>query len=332
MVSRVVRIRMAVVGLSVVALAGAFYLGRSANSGAAVSQAGVPTTLSSVQSKTQPPIVTGNGSNGSLLALGDSVAFGVIPSKVAIARTGNLSIFISYANYVASWYHLNLINLACPGETTASMINPSAQSNGCENHPHRDRATGTFTNLPGGFRTAAPLHVKYSGSQLSAAVSFIRSSNIKLITLDIGANDLFLCAGEQHGCTSQSAQSSLISTVTTNLRTIISTILATGYKGKFVVLDYYSPNYNSPINARIVRFDNVIDGVVNGFPNVTLVSGYNAFKTASASSGGNSCAAKLLLPSANSLGGTSSCNIHPSYLGHQILAKAIESALGSKLS
>ncbi len=45
-----------------------------------------------------------------------------------------------------------------------------------------------------GYRTMFPLHVKYSGSQLDYAVSYLKThKNVRLVSLMIGANDLFVC-------------------------------------------------------------------------------------------------------------------------------------------
>ena len=65
------------------------------------------------------------------LAFGDSVAFGFRPVTSA-ATYLNPANFIGYPEDVAKALRLNLANASCPGETTSSMINTSAPSNGCE--------------------------------------------------------------------------------------------------------------------------------------------------------------------------------------------------------
>ena len=86
---------------------------------------------------------------------------------------------------------LKVANAACPGETSASFINVKAQSNGCEN---------TLGQPNVGYRRSFPLHVKYSGSQLAYAVSYLRTHpGVRLVSLMIGANDLFLCQKETQG-------------------------------------------------------------------------------------------------------------------------------------
>ena len=82
---------------------------------------------------------------------------------------------------------LDVVNATCPGETTASFLDATAQSNGCEN------------SLQGrsGFRSHFPLHVAYDSpqqSQLDYALQTLRKTDdVRLVTLQIGANDAFLC-------------------------------------------------------------------------------------------------------------------------------------------
>ena len=74
-------------------------------------------------------------------------------------------------------------NASCPGETTASLFVPGAQSNGCENSP----------GSPIGYRTEFPLR-QYRGTQMMYALRYlVTHRNTRLVTIDIGANDVFLC-------------------------------------------------------------------------------------------------------------------------------------------
>ena len=103
------------------------------------------------------PLVPGSG----YLALGDSVTFGY--EEAAVVPPPNYSdaaSFLGYPEQIANMLHVNVVNAACPGETSSSLINPKAVSNACEN----------TLGKPGGYRTRYPLHVHYSGSQLAFAV------------------------------------------------------------------------------------------------------------------------------------------------------------------
>jgi hypothetical protein len=119
------------------------------------------------------------------LALGDSVAFGYRPTPVT-PPMGYLTPanFTGYPEDLAKMLRLHLVNAACPGETTSSMINSAVLNNGCESNVHGGP----------GYRSFAPLHVGYGGSQLSYAVRYLRRyPQTELVTIDIGANDIFVC-------------------------------------------------------------------------------------------------------------------------------------------
>src|SRR5207248_10075632 len=100
--------------------------------------------------------------------------------------------FRAYPEQLGSELHLKVTNLACPGETSRSLINRAAPSLGCENV----------------YRRLFPLHIRYSGSQLGFAVSFLRKHrDVRLVSLMIGANDLFRCeAATADRCARQSDQ------------------------------------------------------------------------------------------------------------------------------
>lgn len=111
------------------------------------------------------------------VALGDSLAQGVQPATPPLPAGVTLGQSIEtdagYADDLEAHYQaqfggaLTLVKLGCPGETTTSML--------------------TGAGSPCSYRP---------GSQLAAAVAFIRAhrSQIALITIDIGANDVDGCA------------------------------------------------------------------------------------------------------------------------------------------
>ena len=73
--------------------------------------------------------------------------------------------FRGYPELVGQMLDLNVVNASCPGETTGSFIDITAQSNGCEANSDGVAAAG--------YRTNFPLHRDYSGSQLAYAKSFL---------------------------------------------------------------------------------------------------------------------------------------------------------------
>ena len=120
------------------------------------------------------------------LALGDSVTFGYEePTVVPAPNYRGCRELPRLSRDFGSVLHMKVVNAACPGETSSSLIDNTAQSNGCENTPGKGNV---------GYRTLYPLHASYSGSQLAFAVSYLKKhQNVRLVSLMIGANDGLLC-------------------------------------------------------------------------------------------------------------------------------------------
>ena len=251
----------------------------------------------------------------SYLALGDSVAFGYVPPQAVPAPDySNAASFVGYPEFLAKTLKEPVANASCPGETSGSMLVAGAPSNGCENQP------GSLL----GYRTAYPLHVAYAGTQIQYAVSYLKThKQTNLVTLDIGANDAFLCQETTSDqCASQSELGAVAAALTTNLGTIFHDLRGAGYKGKIVVLTYYSLSYSDQTQVAQTQFlDSTISSATTANGGI-VADGYGAFQTASASYGGDPCAAGLLIKLPN---GT--CNIHPSPAGAQALAAAIDTAI-----
>jgi lysophospholipase L1-like esterase len=255
--------------------------------------------------------------SGAYLALGDSVAFGYVPpDAVPAPNYHNPSSFLGYPEFLARHLHRAVANASCPGETTESMLVVGAPSNGCENSP----------GSPVGYRTLYPLHVNYRGTQISYADHFLRAHrHTQLVTIDIGANDVFLCqetTADQ--CTSQAELIAVASEITTNLGTIFHDLrVAGGYRGPIVVLTYYSLSYSDPVQIAAAEFlDSVIASATTANGGI-VADGFTAFQGPSEAFGGDPCAAGLLIKLPD---GT--CNIHPSHAGAKQLAKAIARAIG----
>ena len=261
-----------------------------------------------------PAVTAGSG----YLALGDSVTFGYQEAQVVPAPNyHDPSSFLGYPELLGQELHLTVANAACPGETSTSLINPAGPSNGCESAPGSPHA---------GYRTAFPLHVHYKGSQLGYAVSYLRSHrNVRLVSLMIGANDLFRCqATTSDGCTSASEQNATFATVARNVRKILSSIRTKGrYKGQLAIVNYYSLDYTSAFITGIVKaLNRTVDGAAKPF-GVAIANGFAEFKAAALRSGRKPCTAGLL----TQLGSPAKCGVHPSYAGQSLLAQAVEKAI-----
>jgi lysophospholipase L1-like esterase len=259
--------------------------------------------------------LNGAGGNGTYLALGDSVAFGYVPPDAVPAPDYlDPSSFVGYPEDVAQALHIPVSNASCPGETTASFFIPGAQSNGCENSP------GSSV----GYRTEFPLHVQYAGTQMRYALRYLATHrDTRLVTIDIGANDVFLCQETTaDACASPAELQGALKKIQVNLAIIYALIRDVArYHGPLVALTYYSLSYSDPAQvAGTEALNSAIASVTEKFGG-KVADGFAAFEGPSLAAGGTPCAAGLLIKVP---GG---CNIHPSPAGHQLLAKAIEDVI-----
>ncbi|MGH3267682.1 MAG: SGNH/GDSL hydrolase family protein [Trebonia sp.] len=258
----------------------------------------------------------GVAGNGTYLALGDSVAFGYVPPQAVPAPNYlDPSSFVGYPEDVAKALHIPVANASCPGETTASFYIPGAQSNGCENSP------GSSV----GYRTDFPLHVQYKGTQMLYALRYlVTHRNTRLVTINIGANDVFLCQETTaDACASPAELQAALKKIEVNLAVIYALIRDVArYHGPLVALTYYSLSYSDPTQvAGTEALNSAIASVTEKFGG-KVADGFAAFEGPSAAFGGSPCAAGLLIKLPD---GT--CNIHPSPAGHQLLARAIEDVI-----
>jgi lysophospholipase L1-like esterase len=252
---------------------------------------------------------------GSLyLALGDSVTFGYEEAQVVPPPNyRNAASFLGYPEQLGAALHLRVINAACPGETSSSLINASAQSNGCEN--------GTPA-----YRKLFPLHVRYTGAQLAYGLAFLRTHpSVRLVSLMIGANDLLICQKVTHdACKSSTELNAALAKIAGNVRRILSAVRNKAhYKGQLAIVNYYSLNYASSYLSGISSaLNKTADTAAKPF-HVVFANGYGELKAAAFHFGGDTCGAGLL----TQLGHPGKCGIHPSYAGQALLAQALEKVI-----
>lgn len=251
------------------------------------------------------------------LALGDSIAFGYRPLAVTSpADYLNPADFAGYPEDLAATLKLHLVNASCPGETTSSMINVKAPSNGCESSAH---GSGP------GYRDFASLHVSYGGSQLSYATRYLRRyPGTRLVTINIGINDIFVCQQTTADRCAGADLARALATVRGNVSRILAALRDSAhYRGALVVVTYYALNYSDQVSAGQTRVLNAALSAPAARYGARVADGFAAFRAASASAGGDTCAAglRIKLPA----GG---CDLHPSALGQRVLAAAIRKALG----
>jgi lysophospholipase L1-like esterase len=255
------------------------------------------------------PVTPGSG----YLALGDSVTFGYEEQQVVPAPNyHDPTSFLAYPELLGSELHLKVANAACPGETSSSLINDTAGVFFCENP----------TN---GYRPNFPLHVSYGGSQLDYAVSYLKThKNVRLVSLMIGANDVFACqAATADKCASLTEEGAVLGTLSKNVKTIVSAIRNKAhYGGQLLIVNYYSLDYSNQTSVAQAAFLNqTVDTAAKPF-HVEIADGFGEFETGTAHSGGNICTAGLVTQLS-----TGGCGIHPSYAGQSLLAQSLEKAI-----
>lgn len=253
------------------------------------------------------------------LALGDSVTFGYMESTVIPAPSySNPASFLGFPEQLGAALHLIVANAACPGETSASLNNSSAPSYGCEGSP-----PGGST---GGYRQRHPLHVRYEGSQLAYALSYLHSHHdVTLVSLMIGANDYFLCQSTTSDhCSSLAEEEALLAELRANVRRTLSAIRNRAhYEGQLAIVNYYSLDYASALDdLESLTLNEAVDSAAKPF-HVVIADGYGELRAASSHSGNNTCTAGLL----TQLATPGKCGVHPSYAGQALLAQSLAKVL-----
>jgi lysophospholipase L1-like esterase len=156
---------------------------------------------------TSTSTTTEAASTGWYLALGDSLAAGLQPTTGDQKDRGYAGPVLDGLRKTAP--DAQLKNLGCSGETTTSMIR-----GGICSYPEKN--------------------------QLAAAVAFLKANadNVKLVTLDLGANNVLPCAQTtiDQGCATKNT-----ATVARDLATILGQIRSAAPKAPIVLLTYYNP-------------------------------------------------------------------------------------------
>jgi len=173
------------------------------------------------------------------LALGDSLAIGVQPLGPGGANVATSQGYADdlYTQLSKSTPGLVLSKLGCSGETTLSMIK-------------------------GGVCSYSP-----AVSQLEAAISFLETHQVALVTLDIGADDLDQCISTS-GINSACVESGLAS-VGSNLPWILARLrAAAGPHTPIVAMNYYDPflaAWKLPGNGKALALESLdVTTIFNG--------------------------------------------------------------------
>jgi lysophospholipase L1-like esterase len=237
------------------------------------------------------------------LALGDSVAFGFNPLRVPPKPA---AFFVGYPTFLAETVDTPMVNAACPGQTSSGFLNlPSAGGTDL----------GCFT-----FRSEFDLHVEYDGTQAAFAEQFLMSHpRAWLVTLQLGANDLFLLQSQCQGnleCVAMMLPP-VLKQLGSNLAAAIADLRGAGYEGQIIFPNYYSPSIDPTFRAVVQAMNTVIAQTAAALGAKTA-DVFSAFDTASGPPSFDACAAGLLilLPG----GG---CDVHPTQAGAELIAQTI---------
>ncbi|HEY8077173.1 MAG TPA: SGNH/GDSL hydrolase family protein [Labilithrix sp.] len=261
-----------------------------------------------------------------LLAIGDSITFAWNPLLETDMHKVDARKYPGYTDMLGADLGLGVDNGACPGETSGAMLDKNAEDNGCRDN-----------------RAAYALHTSWGdhAPQIDFATSYLRDAIAKgkapeLVVMTMGGNDLLVM---EHHCTLPSLLNDVcklaklpftVHAFGDHISQIAKDIDATGYKGTFVVISTYAPDY-SDVVAKLAltqmngELKEHVEGLAGELQNtkVVVADGYGAFEAVASQHGGKTCETGLLIKKAD---GT--CDIHPTQAGHRVLADAVKKALG----
>jgi len=284
------------------------------------------TTAFLVASLMAVPLFAVNDRNITYLALGDSIPFGMDITLLPpyASQLPKATDFVGYPEIVAQAQHVALLNLSCPGESSGSFLNVNIIDYGC-NSPHPQPSGPPVPP----FKSLGLLRVNYTGPQMVYAESQLQANKrLSLVTLNIGANDVFVVlpaltqCGTDQTCI-QNTLTPVLQTYAGNLAQILTRIRAL-YQGKLIVMKYYSPA--PALDSLAVAVNDTMTQVVNQlnaqphFARVLLADGFTAFQLASVFANHDACQAGLLIRLPASPPPPQPCDIHPSPTGRDLLA------------
>ena len=249
------------------------------------------------------------------LALGDSVVFGYTTQDGhAYVNATN---FIGYPEYDSLLLRSVFANAACPGETSGSLLSATAADNGCR-----------------AFRSVFPLHVSYGSTQIAFATEYLkRHREVRLVTIGIGANDLFLL---QDSCATsanpteciQVGLPAVLGSVGANMAQILQHLRGAGYWGEIVIVNYYSLDYSDAANTEITQLLNQTIAAPAKSYGAVVADVFSAFQKAVSAPAiaGKTCTAGLL--NVNPQDPTqATCDVHPSQSGQRLIAETVAHAI-----
>ncbi|GMQ99132.1 MAG: hypothetical protein BMS9Abin17_1691 [Acidimicrobiia bacterium] len=211
-----------------------------------------------------------SGGGGTYLALGDSIAAGTQQPQ---PFTDNGYTNVLFEELADEYGFDTFVNLGCPGDDTREFINGDDGPNG-----------GSLC-----YGAGAPLPLG-GPSQLQAALGYLASNpgEVRLITITMGANDIFRCdlsVADPSACLGQE-----IGLMAENLVTILGTLRFYAPGVPIVGMNYYNANLGLwPVapeaalasNALVDPFNGAIEAVYGAFliPVADVESAFKTFET-----------------------------------------------------
>jgi lysophospholipase L1-like esterase len=279
-----------------------------------------------------------SGRGRDLLALGDSLAAGYQPvdgsNPPPTDRATGLPVGYpgGYAADLAAALQMSLVDLGCPGETTASMTGRPARA-GC---------------------AAAYRHGLGASSQLAAARAFLarERGKVALVTIDLGANDIDGCLA-RGASLDASCLDARVAQVARRLPAILAglrqALQADDPAARLVGMDYYDPFLGLdvvPGSRRasaeaflslvvVERYDAELAAVYRraGVQMADVFAGFGSARSSPLVSYGSRrlsfnvsrvCALTWMCPLEKGI----SPDIHPNAHGYRVIASAFEQVLG----
>ena len=221
------------------------------------------------------------------LALGDSLAFGYQEAKLianlpnpspTVFDTGYVDVFqfgsslTSSSGFGASYPGVQTVNLGCPGETSATLLDATNSTTGCTTYPFS-------------------IHVNHPGqTQIQKAVSVLSANGGKVVpvTIDIGANDVLALV---HSCTTngvisltciQAGSAATDATVQQNLGSALSQIRAVAGYTEIIVVGIYDALYPAIYEQTYAQTGDPVAAARAGAESDALVAQFNSAEAATA--------------------------------------------------
>ena len=269
-------------------------------------------------------------SNSRYLALGDSISFGYHPLP---PPPQPIQSYIGYPEILDPMVPKQVINLSCPGQTSASLLYGKEAS-----ATEVPGANCEYINSswPGWKNAGLPMHNSYPGTQADYAVSqLLGNKSIDLVTISIGGDDLlfvqYTCGGPANPNFVTCVQGALsdptgaLFAYGNNLGTILTKIRKEAqYTGTIVLVKYFATSTDPLVKQAIGALNKVMAQVGSQF-GAKLADAYTAFQIASIPYGGDPCKAGLLVRLS-----PTTCDVHPTPLGQNVLATTVLIAIFSR--